>query len=414
MGERGKQRLAYIDWMRGLACLLMFQTHCYDSWLGPPARSTKFFAWSQLGGTLPAPLFLFLAGVSFALVTDHLRARGVAATEIANTTIRRGAEIFGLGLLFRVQEFLLGQPSAPWTDLLRVDILNTIGLSMMLMGIVCRFVRTRTQNIFLAAATAAGIAILTPPLWTTWRPHWLPWFLQSYINGVHTYDSPRAWLFPIFPWTGFAFAGLAVGFVLLSDWSRRKQALTFALFGVIGVAFYELGVWLDARPVQLYAVYDFWHSSPNWFLIRIGILLAIVFLSYAWCRWGPGHWGFSPLIQIGKTSLLVYWVHIEFVYGRFSILTKRAQSIRTASLGLLTIFAAMLLLSIARTRMKGRGAEVLSWLRRSLRPAREGAKNDVTTLREAGAASIDRGPKNRVGQSRIHFLHPIHFSFRLY
>ncbi|HEX2712777.1 MAG TPA: acyltransferase family protein [Candidatus Acidoferrales bacterium] len=73
MGQKGKQRLAYIDWMRGLACLLMFQTHCYDSWLGGDARRSQFFRWSQLGGTLPAPLFLFLAGISFALVTDGLR-----------------------------------------------------------------------------------------------------------------------------------------------------------------------------------------------------------------------------------------------------------------------------------------------------------------------------------------------------
>jgi uncharacterized membrane protein len=41
-------RLAYIDWMRGLACLLMFQTHCYDSWLGGDARKSTFFMWSQL------------------------------------------------------------------------------------------------------------------------------------------------------------------------------------------------------------------------------------------------------------------------------------------------------------------------------------------------------------------------------
>jgi len=58
------------------------------------------------------------------------------------------------------------------------------------------------------------------------------------------------------------------------------------------------------------------------------------------------------LIQLGQTSLLVYWVHIEFVYGRFSILTKRAQDIRTASFGLLAIFLAMLLLSALRTRAK--------------------------------------------------------------
>src|SRR5579863_10352956 len=118
MALAAKQRIGYIDWMRGLACLLMFQTHCYDSWLSPVARNTQFFRWSQFLGKLPAPLFLFLAGISFALVTNRMRQKGVSANQIAATTIRRGAEIFALGLLFRVQEFALGCPNAPWSDLL--------------------------------------------------------------------------------------------------------------------------------------------------------------------------------------------------------------------------------------------------------------------------------------------------------
>ena len=67
---------------------------------------------------------------------------------------------------------------------------------------------------------------------------------------------------------------------------------------------------------------------------------------------GLALFGFSPLIQLGQTSLLVYWVHIELVYGRFSILPKHLQSIGNASLGLAAIFLLMLLLSLARTRMK--------------------------------------------------------------
>src|SRR5208337_1591036 len=130
-------RLAYIDWMRGLACVLMFQTHCYDSWLGGAARQTKFFMYSQLGGTFPAPLFLFLAGISFALVTEKLRQKNLPPAQIARTTIRRGAEIFAFGLLLRLQEYVIAWGWAPKSDLLRVDILNTIGLSMMLMGVVC-------------------------------------------------------------------------------------------------------------------------------------------------------------------------------------------------------------------------------------------------------------------------------------
>ena len=376
MTPSSTHRLAYIDWMRGLACVLMFQTHCYDSWLNPEARKTTFFMWSQLGGTLPAPLFLFLAGISFALVTDKLRQKGVAPNAIAQKTIRRGAEILALGLLFRLQEYVIAWGWAPWSDLLRVDILNTIGISMMLMGSVCWIVlklgpATRIRQIL--GVTAGGVALLisllTPLLWTTWRPRWLPWPIESYIDGVHNLGQPQSWLFPIFPWTAFAFAGLAIGFLLLSDWARRREAAVFAMAGVGGVALIYLARWLDARPERLYAVYDFWHTSPNFFLIRVGLLLAILTATYAWCRWGAGQWGFSPLIQLGQTSLLVYWVHIEFVYGRLSIVPKHAAGIRTASVGLLAIFLAMLALSILRTRRKARNWTKTQW--RTGVPARQ-------------------------------------------
>jgi uncharacterized membrane protein len=342
-----EHRLEYIDWMRGLAVLLMFQTHCYDSWLGGAARQTRLFQWSQLGGTFPAPLFLFLAGVSFALVTQKLRARGVPAADIARQTILRGAEIFGFGLLFRVQEFLLGLPRAPWTDLLRVDVLNIIGLSMMLMGLFCFLARRATA---IAAMLAAGlIAVLSPPLWTTWRLSFLPWYLESYINGVHVFAVPQTYLFPMFPWAGFAFTGLAAGFYLTGDAARSRPTLVVSALGAGGALLVAIGLILDRVPWQIYADYDFWHSSPEFFLIRTGLVLLILLGSYLWCRWGLGNIGFSPLRQLGRTSLLVYWVHIEFVYGGLSILPKRACSTATASAGLLIIFTAMLLLSLART-----------------------------------------------------------------
>lgn len=378
-----KTRLAYIDWMRGLACLLMFQTHCYDSWLGGSARQSRFFMDSQLGGTFPAPLFLFLAGISFALVTEKLRQKNLPPRQIARTTIWRGAEIFGFGLLFRLQEFLISWGWAPKSDLLRVDILNTIGVSMMLMGLVCWLAcmwgqppssalcavegtvrsgearlleagRHRRLALILAAVgTALLISLLTPLLWTTWRPDWLPWPVESYINGVHNLGKPQAWLFPIFPWTAFAFAGLAVGFVLQSEWMRAREIRGFMTIGIVGVALIVLSRWLDSLPIKLYPVYDYWHTSPEFFLIRLGMLMLILCGTYAWCRWGAGQWGFSPLIQLGQASLLVYWVHIEFVYGRVSILPKHAEGIARATGGLAVIAVAMLALAYIRTHIKG-------------------------------------------------------------
>jgi len=360
-------RLAYIDWLRGLACLLMFQTHCYDAWLGGSARQSTFFMWSQLGGTFPAPLFLFLAGISFALVTHKLLQKGLAPGEIAKKTILRGAEIFGLGLLFRGQEYLLGFPKSPWTDLLRVDVLNILGLSIMLVGALCWLTAAATPQILdkrgigWSLLVAAAMAIVTPWLWTTHRPSWLPWPLESYINGVHTFAQPQPWLFPIFPWVAFAFVGSAVGFLLFSDFARKKEIVVFAALGIFGIAASLLSMVFDAAPVHWYsaAIYDYWHTSPNFFLIRTGILLALVLIAYAWCRWGWAQRGFSPIIQLGNTSLLVYWVHIEFVYGRLSILPKGRCSIWKATAGLLIIFLAMLVLSVLRTRWKKRHAKDL-------------------------------------------------------
>jgi hypothetical protein len=212
---------------------------------------------------------------------------------------------------------------------------------------------SRFVLILSAGTTALTISLLTPLLWTTWRPRFLPWPLESYINGVHNLGTPQAWLFPVFPWTAFAFAGLAVGFILQSPWSRAREARVFVALGIAGIVLIELSRWLDAVPRQLYPVYDYWHTSPEFFLIRLGMLLLILTGTYAWCRWGLAQSGFSPLIQLGQASLLVYWVHIEFVYGRVSILAKHSQTIGGATLGLVIIFLAMLALAYIRTHAKG-------------------------------------------------------------
>jgi uncharacterized membrane protein len=364
MAETETQRLAYLDWLRGLACLGMFEVHCYDAWLGGPARHGAFFGWSQFSGTIPAPLFVFLSGVSSALVASRMRQKGVPNVRIATRIIRRGAEIFALGMVFRVQEYVLGQPAAPWTDFFRVDVLNLIGLSIIFMGILLWLLPRRLPGAITSASAALGIAMVTPALWTTWRMRWLPWYLESYINGVHIYASPRSWLFPIFPWTAFAFAGLAAGLILFGGWPSKNPDRALALLGSAGAALVLLSLVLDEHGPRISAVYDYWHTSPNFFLARVGVVLVVILGGYVWCRWGLGAKGFSPLRQLGQTSLLVYWMHIEFVYGRFSIFEKQSQGILMATLGLFEITAAMLLLSIARTRSKGRGKEILDWLRR--------------------------------------------------
>lgn len=383
VNSASSSRLGYIDWLRGLACLLMFQTHCYDAWLGGQARDSKVYTWSQLGGTFPAPLFLFLAGISFAIVIEKLRQKNFSADQIAKTTIKRGAEIFALGLLFRLQEYAIALGWAPWSDLFRVDILNTIGVSLMLLGVMCWMVLAVLEKrgpgpshpgniaslVTSAVVVAGAISALTPLLWATWRPRFLPWELETYIDGVHNLGQPQSGLFPIFPWAAFAFAGLALGFLLTSARAKKIGAYAFLAISAGGFLLVFTSKFLDSLGLKIYPVYDYWRTSPSFFIIRIGMLLLMTAAAYAWCRWGPGERGFSPMIQLGKTSLLVYWVHIEVVYGKFAILPHRSQSVLGASEGLLAIFLAMLTLSLLRTKLRGRFGWLAFWRRHSVRPA---------------------------------------------
>src|SRR5260370_10302618 len=100
LGGAKPRRLAYIDWMRGLACVLMFQAHCYSAWLNPDARKSEFYRWSQAAATLPAPLFIFLAGILSAVVTKGVGGEGNPRNGISQPPIFRWAEIFRFAFLF--------------------------------------------------------------------------------------------------------------------------------------------------------------------------------------------------------------------------------------------------------------------------------------------------------------------------
>ena len=40
--------------------------------------------------------------------------------------------------------------------------------------------------------------------------------------------------------------------------------------------------------------------------------------AYAWVHWAAGLTSRAPLCRLGLSSLFVYWIHVEMVYGAFS------------------------------------------------------------------------------------------------
>src|SRR5262245_31635841 len=99
-------RKPHIDWVRGIAVLLMILWHAIDSWTVLDHRDTAAFVTVAFLGGWAAPLFVFLAGVSVPLAGGARMRRGLSRRAAAWTIQKRGWEIFLLAHVFRFQSFL--------------------------------------------------------------------------------------------------------------------------------------------------------------------------------------------------------------------------------------------------------------------------------------------------------------------
>ena len=59
-------RRAYIDWLRGIAVMIMFTAHATDAWTRDADRGTLIYYWRDVLSGFGAPLFLLLAGTAIA------------------------------------------------------------------------------------------------------------------------------------------------------------------------------------------------------------------------------------------------------------------------------------------------------------------------------------------------------------
>src|SRR5262245_9919462 len=157
----GTARHAYLDWVRGVAVLIMVEAHLLDAWTQAADRTRPLFGYAMILGGFGAPLFLFLAGVAVVLSAESkFRKTGEFAASWWAAQ-KRGWQIFGLAFLFRVQSYILsGFYSA--VSLLKVDILNVMGPAMAMAAVTGRIVRDKAARGVLFAVISAAISLVTP------------------------------------------------------------------------------------------------------------------------------------------------------------------------------------------------------------------------------------------------------------
>jgi uncharacterized membrane protein len=358
-GQQRVGRIDAIDWLRGLAVVLMIETHLFGYWTSPAARATTLFQETRWPGGLPFRMFLLLAGVSMAIKFEGQLARGAERSAMVRGGVKRGFEVLVLAYLFRLQEYVFSF-FWDWHDLLRVDILNTIGASMMIAAPLCAPRRGRPQYAVTLAFAAVIIAvgpIIGPG---NHLPTWLPRHLAAYIAG---HDQMAA--FPLIPPMAWTLVGIAIGHWLVrQNTDPRRLTRAFVICAVVGgamVAAVKLQRRIDPYLIR-YASDLAQQMGPDTFLYRLGWIGVLALPAHVAVRlWPPPR--FSMMRVFGQTSLLVYWVHVELVYGLLFKRLANRLSMAQATVAFVLMTAAMLGLAVLRLKY---------W--RGLKPALQGLR----------------------------------------
>jgi uncharacterized membrane protein len=302
------KRYPFLDWMRGLALILMIQCHAFNSFVRPDLRDGGIYRASQFIGGMAAPLFLFMAGMTTGFRIESVM-RG----------LKRAAYIFAIAAALRIASYLASLPHVSITELTKVDILNGMAAAMALFAAVALFKPSHRAPI--AAAAALIIAIGTPVVAN------LDWSGVPPVVRDYVVPSGAAGQFSVFPFASYLGFGLAAGILL-----KRAEALAPLMRGAAVVGVTALAI------------------APS-VLARTGAILIIMLVIYLWTQSAASQ-GWSWVQCIGRHSLLIYCVHLPLIYGLPAAPFRSRLTIALTAIATVVIAGLMVGLSAARDRSR--------------------------------------------------------------
>ena len=321
----------------------MVGAHANDAWTRDADRQSALYMLTVFVAGLAAPLFLFLAGLSLSMAAS-MRAATMGHAEAARVALKRGAQVFALAFLFRLQSQLLGWGAL--SNFLKVDILNVMGLAMMAAALLWRVSESRAVRIALFAVTTIVVTMATPLVREAGVLAGVPDPIEAYIRPI-----PGRTTFALFPWSAFLLAGAIAGELIHAARSHSQERRLQLGLLVCGLAGIGLGYAASFQP-SIYPVANFWTSSPTFFFIRLGIcatllpIARVIDLFHVFMRARFPHI-FSMdtpgrvTATLGRSSLFVYWIHVEMVYGLLGRPLRRGLPLE-ASLGAMVVLCLVL------------------------------------------------------------------------
>lgn len=325
---RSPSRQVAIDVARGLAVLLMIQTHAFDGWVAPAHKSSLGYGLTRAVASIPAPLFLLLAGVGLSLGADAAADRGQADSSIRRALCLRGLGITGYGYLVSAIYAVIegSQPTAQVLPvLLRADILHCIGLSIAL----CALLLVRRKDAVALAAGLTGSALL----FSVVVPRVLAVPTEPGLAALAAlwFDVPGYTRFPLLPLVGFCALGVIVGRFLPRLRPAESSAVRIA---VVCLGFATLS-WLATRGLLAALGGPLARSHPavvpNFFDGLARALAVLALAQWLTLRASIQSMPMQALLSLGRASLFVYALHIPLCYGRVASLFSGRFSVGQAA-----------------------------------------------------------------------------------
>jgi uncharacterized membrane protein len=322
-----RQRLVFLDALRGFALIMMVLNHTARWWQDGPLMGWPRYYLIYVTMAVAAPTFLFLVGFCLPLSLARTRAEGPG--QLLPTLwkyARRGGRIILAGLLLNglvfmedfwsivwsngvlptISAIVNGTSTYPfWSNLLANGVLQTIGFSIIVAAPVVLFIGSSAARYALLALS--GLIYLS-----------FGWAYGPLSVWVGTHPTSARILFfefPPWPWVAVVLFALVPGELWLEQPERRSRARY--MWAMAGVGLLCIA-WLFA--------YDWWAHTPDRFMFKRDFILnnhwtprgatTVWVIGLSFCLMAIFYYlaevkrlRMTWLVTFGQTALILYFVH---------------------------------------------------------------------------------------------------------
>jgi len=336
-----KPRVLFIDLFRTVIIILMLEGHVVRQFLAAGLRTADLFFLHEILHGITAPAFLFGAGLTFVISSHRKWTEYHRWGPELERRLRRIIMIFLLGIFlhlpfFSFRKTLLEATPRDLLVLFQSDVLTCISVGLLALHVLLLFFRREDRFQVVVIISLIVTVLVTPVVWEIDFLDYTPVLFAQLSNSLH--GSP----FPLFPFLGYLFAGVAVSrrFVVAAEKGTVPRFMKHLAIG--GVVASGIGILSAVIPFSIYRSFNFWYTSPSYFLIRLGALFVATAGVWRVGRALPA-W-FGAVLVLGKESLLVYILHLLILYGSVLNATESLAGYLPTELGLaecLAVFAGL-------------------------------------------------------------------------